>query len=277
MLINITPVQNYLVKKAAGVLSAKLKTRVEVAHVRLDFLNHFLIQGVYIEDQHKDTLLYAGELQIRISDWFIFRDKPIIHYLGVKNTFVHMYRKSTSDVWNSDFIADAFGSGNNKDTSASKPFELGLEKVELDQVRFHMDDAWGGEDMDYDIGSAIINSRTLDFKKEFIDVKSIDFGKVAVLIREFKGGKPQKHKTAVDSTEDFDPTPFNPDHWRVKVGEVNLKDCSFALENGNSALVPGIFNQEHIDIRDIQIKVESVNIVGDTIHGKVNLLKARER
>lgn len=277
VLINITPVQNYLVKKVAGILSAKLKTKVEVAHVRLDFLNHFLIQGVYIEDQHKDTLLYAGELQVRVSDWFIFRDKPIIHYLGVKNTYVHMYRKANSGAWNSDFVADVFSGGAKNDTTASKPFELGLEKIELDQVRFHMDDAWGGEDMDYDIGSALINSRTLDFKKEFIDVKSIDFGKVAVFVREFRGGKPRKPKLAVDSTSDFDPTPFNPDHWKVKVGKVNLKDCSFALENGTSALVPGIFNEEHIDIKDIQIKVEQVDIVGDTIHGKVNLLKARER
>ena len=80
ILVNLTPVQNFLARKASTMLSEKLKTKVSVAHVRIDFLDHILLQGLYIEDQAHDTLLYAGTAQVRINDWFVFRDKTILHF-----------------------------------------------------------------------------------------------------------------------------------------------------------------------------------------------------
>ena len=92
ILVNYTPFQNYLAQKAAKILSDKIKTKVEIAHIRIDFLNHLLIQGVLVEDQAKDTLLYAGELQVRLSDIIFSKDVPTIHYVGLQNTYAHLYR-----------------------------------------------------------------------------------------------------------------------------------------------------------------------------------------
>src|SRR6202012_4427822 len=137
----------YLARQASEMLSKNLKTKVTVAHLRIDFLDHILLQGLYIEDQSHDTLLYAGEAQIRINDWFIFRDKTILHYIGLQNTYIHLYR-TTSRYWNYDFIANALNSGSQKKHTETKPFELDLKKIDLKNVRFHMDDQWGREDED---------------------------------------------------------------------------------------------------------------------------------
>ena len=146
-------------------LSKKLKTKVTIAHIRIDFLNHISLQGLYIEDQAHDTLLSAGEAQVRITDWFIFKDKPVLQYIALRNAYAHLYRTDTSKVWNYAFIEDAFGSPKQK-SSKGKTAEFDLKKVELENVRFHMDDKWVGEDLDFDFGKVKAAANDIDFSKK---------------------------------------------------------------------------------------------------------------
>ena len=60
--------QNILIKKVSAYLTEKLQTKVEVAHVKFSFFNHFNIEGVYIEDNQHDTLAYIGTLQLKSTD-----------------------------------------------------------------------------------------------------------------------------------------------------------------------------------------------------------------
>ena len=181
-LINYSPVQTWLARRAARVLSDRLETRVSVANLKVGFLNSLLVQGVYIEDKKKDTILYAGEIAVRITDWFIFKDKPVLHYVSLKDAYAHLYREADSKDWNYDFIAEAFSTPQTKENPEGKPFEFDLEKVKLENVRFHMDDRWIGEDMYYDIGTANINSDGLNFKNKTINVKSIEISRSQVAL-----------------------------------------------------------------------------------------------
>ncbi|MCW3121948.1 MAG: hypothetical protein JWQ38_1440, partial [Flavipsychrobacter sp.] len=267
VLVNLTPVQNFLARKSADILSKKLKTKVEIGHVRIDFLNHILLQGVFIADQSNDTVLYAGEAQVRITDWFIFKDKPELHYLGLKNAYIHMYRTATSKAWNYDFIEDAFSTpGSNKDTAAGKPFEFDLKKIELDNVRLHMDDKWGGEDQEYDIGSLLVNSEGLDFKKKLLEVSTIVGKNSIVTLRDYPAGKPKSlHKRIVYN----DTTPFNPGMWAANVKSISLENCEFHLVMDDKKPIPGEFDYNHIDIKKINAYVRAGTISGDTIRGNV--------
>jgi len=272
--VNLTPVQNYLARKATEMLSKKLKTRVEVAHVRIDFLDHILLQGLYIEDKVHDTLLYAGEAQVRISDWFFFRDKPVLHYLALQNTYAHLYRTRSSGEWNFDFIADAFSTGK-KDTSQSKPFEFDLRVFALENVRFHLDDQWGGEDLDFDIGNLNINTRGLDFKKKLLDVQDIAVKNTDVYEREYRAGHPPRvHNAALDT---FDTTPFNKGKWTIKSKSLTLDGCTYHLTMDTLVAVPGVFDQNHLAIKNIQVAASDLSIIGDTIRGTVSHLTAQDR
>ena len=275
ILVNLTPVQNFLARKASTMLSEKLKTKVSVAHVRIDFLDHILLQGLYIEDQAHDTLLYAGTAQVRINDWFVFRDKTILHYIGLENTYIHIYRTRTSKAWNYDFIADAFSAAPEKKDKPSKPFEFDLKKVELENVRFHMDDKWGGEDEDYDVGSLVLNAKDLDFKKKMLDVTSIVVHNVTVALNEYKAGHPPTiHNKDMDTV---DTTPFNPGKWGVRVKDITLRDCIFRLTMDTLKAVPDVFDQDHLIVKNIDADITNASIVGDTIHGNINNLTAQDR
>lgn len=268
--------QTYLARRAARVLSERLETKVEVANVQIGLLNRLLIQGVYVQDKQQDTLLYAGELQVRMTDWFVFADKPVIHYIGLENTFVHLYRKADSDVWNYDFILDAFSSPKKKDNNkSSQTVEIDLRKVELDNVRFHMDDKWVGSDMDIDVGYLLVDADGIDYKEKLVAVDEIEVRNAAVFLNEYTGGRPRRARRK--KVPVFDVTPFNPDNWRVKVNGVSLKDCAFRLENDDDLPVPGLFDEDHLDVKGVNAAVSDIYITGDTLRGNITQLTGEDR
>ncbi|RYD57119.1 MAG: hypothetical protein EOP56_09980 [Sphingobacteriales bacterium] len=274
LLVNLTPVQNYIASQAAGYLARKLDTRVEVKHVRIDFLNHVLLQGLYIEDRSKDTLLYAGEARVRISDWFILKkDKPVIRYVGLHNSYVHMYRKANSDQWNHQFIIDAFDTGKKDSTKKQNEFELDLEKVDISSVRFHWDDAWVGNDMEFDVGSLSIDAEEIDLKKRLIDINAINLKKSLVVFRDYEGGRPPRPK----KKRVLDTTAFNKGNWVLKMDKLAIDDCYFSDVRTTDAPKEGEFDPEYIEIRDISGLATNIRILKDTLNGEIKNLTAKER
>lgn len=276
LLVNFTPVQNFIVGRATSILADKLKTKVSIKHIQIDFLNHVLLQGVYIEGKEHDTLAYIGEARIRITDWFIFRKQtPVLAFAGLKKSYVHLYRKHNSADWNYQFIVDAFDTGpsTQKKKKSGGNFEIDLNKVELEDVRFHMDDAWVGNDMDFDVGYALIKANKIDFKKKLIDLNKIDFKQVAIIYKDYDGGRPPRPRKA----RVIDNTPFNTDKWQVKLSSLKLDDCYFGFDAGNNVAIAGEFDPEHIHVKGIDIDLEKLNITGDTITAKLNNLSAKER
>ena len=73
--IQTSPVQNYLAGKVTQRLSRDLQTTIRIKKVDFGLFNKMLLQGTLVEDRHKDTLLYAGTAEVRITDWFFFKDK----------------------------------------------------------------------------------------------------------------------------------------------------------------------------------------------------------
>lgn len=279
ILVNLTPVQNFLARKAAEILAKKLHTKVSVGHVRIDFLNHVLIQGLYIEDRQKDTLLYAGEARVRITDWFFLKNEtPVLRYLGVKDAYAHLYRTPKSAEWNYQFVVDAFDSGAAPDTTIKKrnDFELDLEHIEVQNLRFHMDDAWAGSDMDFDIGNLQLDADELALKKKMIDIRSLALEKVVISMHDYEGGRPRdtarrKKETVIDTTA------FNPDRWYVTVDELGLKDCRFVMNASMAAPLKGEFDPDHMDVQNIQLMARNLSVIGDTMKANLEHLAADER
>ncbi|GAA4470133.1 translocation/assembly module TamB domain-containing protein [Nemorincola caseinilytica] len=272
LLINYSPIQSYLAKRAAAILSERLKTKVEVGNVRIGLLNSLLIQKVSLQDRSQDTILYAGEIQVRITDWFIFKDKPVLHYIGLQDAYVHLYRDSA--IWNYAFIEDAFSTpGATKQAKQSRPFEFDLQKAELTNVRIHMDDAWIGEDMHYDVGYLLADANGIDFHKKLIDIDEIAVRNTGILVYEYTGLRPKHLKPK----RGFDTTAFNPGNWGLKVSELGLQGCYFLFSSSDDIPDPGVFDETHIDVKNIDIDITGVNVVGDTITGNINDLHAEER
>ena len=62
--IQIPYVQNKLTQKAITFLENKIGTDVNLERISLSIPKKIVLTGLYLEDQKRDTLLYAGELAI---------------------------------------------------------------------------------------------------------------------------------------------------------------------------------------------------------------------
>ena len=98
--------QNWLAKKVTEKFSRELNTKISFDHVSFSLLDKLNLEGFLLRDQQNDTLLYAGKLQVRITDWFIFKNKAELKYVGLENSVVKLQRKDST--WNYQFIADYF-------------------------------------------------------------------------------------------------------------------------------------------------------------------------
>src|SRR5678816_3619980 len=100
--IEIPAGQNWLAKKITQKFSRELKTKISFKHVSFSLFNKLNLEGFLLEDQHRDTLLSAGNLQVRITDWFFLKDTVELKYIGLENAVANL--KRTDSVWNLSLI-----------------------------------------------------------------------------------------------------------------------------------------------------------------------------
>ena len=74
LLLNLEPVQNFVVRHATEYASEKLGTRVSIDRIDLDLFTRVRVEGFYVEDLERDTLLYVDRATAAISTLNIKRD-----------------------------------------------------------------------------------------------------------------------------------------------------------------------------------------------------------
>lgn len=133
-LIRTPYVQTKLVHLVTNFLSTQLNTHVSIEAVDIDFFKTAVFKGVYIEDQQKDTLLYAEKIAVNI-DLFSLRNNIIkIGKVSIHEANAELkYYKGEADI-NLQFIIDAFSS--NDTTSAPSTWKFALHEVELINSKF---------------------------------------------------------------------------------------------------------------------------------------------
>jgi hypothetical protein len=150
-----------------GRLSRDLQSRIRIDRVRIGFFNKLNLEGVLVEDRKKDTLLSAGLVQVRITDWFFLKDKAELEYIGLKDANIKLQR--TDSVWNYQYLVDYFDSPSTGDKKESG-IDFSLKKVLLENVRFTERDAWKGSDLYARVGRLDMDAKQLSLKKNVFDI-----------------------------------------------------------------------------------------------------------
>ncbi len=131
-------VQTFLAQKATEYLSEMLETTVQIERVSITFIDKAFIDGVLILDQHRDTLLYAQELVVRISDFDLSKTKIELDKVRLTAATVKLVKYKEEDKFNFQFIIDAFKQ--EKDTLKDPAeFAIHIANVEFVDSRFVFD------------------------------------------------------------------------------------------------------------------------------------------
>jgi hypothetical protein len=274
--VQTTPVQNWLVRQATKRLSRDLKTTVQIKHVDFALFNKMVLEGTLVKDLRQDTLLYAGALKVNITDWFFFKDRIELKYIGLQDAVIHLQRQNS--VWNYRFLADYFSGP--KDTTTKKgSINLDLKKVEFDNVSILQRDGWRGEDMQLQFGKLDINADKLDMQHRLIRINTLHINQPLFAIYNYKGNRPDSlrpkyiEETFVNDTNHLR---WNPGKWDIAINEVTLNKGTFKSDRQTDDALSTHFDASHINFSDINATFKQVAFKQDSITLNMHLA-TRER
>lgn len=273
ILIQFTPVQNWLVKQTARKLSRELNTEVRVKHVDFSLFNKMLLEGVLVKDRQKDTLLYAGRLGVAITDWFFLKDKAEISYLSLEQTQVYLHRKDS--VWNYQFLIDYFSSPSSG-SSKKKGLELTLKKLTLQQIQFIRKDEWRGVTEQGNIGYLNAELEKMDLSNKEIRIKQLLLEDPFFAISNYPGLRPPRKPSpdvhqANDTVEQW-----NPEKWKFLATDIQIKNGEFRNDVQTEREAFTYFDGAHLRFYGINGGFKNVALQGDSLHADLQL-KTKER
>lgn len=277
ILVNVTFVQNFLVSRVTRTLSNQLHTRVEIHHVDFQLFNKFVLEGAYVADQHNDTLLYADNLTVNVTNFFFFRNKTVLYYVGLRDAVVQLNRRPGDSTWNYQFILDALTSPAPSTTQKQEP-NIDLRKIDIRNIRIHQADGWAGQDMDVAADRIAVDARVIDLRRHRLNIRSISLGKPLFVISRYKGTRPPRpHEAAPDDTASApDSLQWNAGRWQLQLAQLRIDDGGFALIDRTEEHVAPYFDPQHIAVFGIDARLQQVRLDKDSVFADVSL-QARER
>lgn len=219
------------------------------------------LQGVYVEDQKHDTLMYAGTMEVRITDWFFFKDKADLKYIGLSDAVINFNR--TDSTWNYHFLEDYFSTPTKPQKKKSAGIQFNLKKINLNNVAFFQHDAWLGNDLTVKVAGLDLDMQDLSISRRNVMVSNVELTSPYFSIYDYKG-------KFIDTTN----TPGA--DWTIAINNAKITNGRFRLNNGSMTPEVSYFDTHHLDFSGLTGVVKNLNINGDVIKAGVNL-RGKER
>ncbi|HET6245118.1 MAG: translocation/assembly module TamB domain-containing protein [Bacteroidetes bacterium] len=129
--------QSWLASKAALWISAKTGTVATVRGVDIEFFKTIVLEGLYLEDLDKDTLLYTDKIKIDIGLLSFQKNKISFSSIILDQAEINIKFKQGEDHINFQFLLDAFQSN---DTSSMQAWDIDVSSLELVNSKFSYQD-----------------------------------------------------------------------------------------------------------------------------------------
>ncbi len=288
LVLQMPAVQNWLTGKVTAYLSEELHTTVRIRNVNISFFDNLVLEGLYVQDMHGDTLLYAEELVAGLNSnaFTVLKNNLEFNELSLKGARFNLRRHEGEYDFTLQFLLDYFSSGSETPPSKPKPFRIRVQNLRLTDVEFLQDDAVRGQLLHFRVPSANIKVDNLDFVSKVVDIRSADIHGLSVVVEE-RPSRPLPERAipvarAISSTVDSinralpkKPLKFSVDHFSLTDGFFRLDKYG---EVTNYVLRPDVMDYEHLKVRNIDLKADSVIFDDDLVfRGILHHLSARER
>ncbi|HKB44195.1 MAG TPA: hypothetical protein VKC90_07390, partial [Chitinophagaceae bacterium] len=266
--------QNWITRQVTKRLSRDLQTKISIRHVDFSLFNKMHLQGVLVEDQSRDTLLYAGDVKVRITDWFFFKKEAELKYIGLEDAIVKFQR--TDSVWRQQFFFDYF---NSPSTGQKKKagIQFDLKKVELKNVTFLKKDAWLGQDMLIHAGTADLDANNISLSGTTYDINKLNLIDPVFSLHNYPRLKPRNLVADPPNEEAADSAlVWNTSQTIIKIGNLNIKNGIFKTDQQVNRMPYPWFDGQNIFFSEINGEITDARFIGDSVFSKLKL-SAKER
>lgn len=234
------------------------------------------LEGTLIEDQRGDTLLYAGDLKVRITDWFFFKKEAELKYIGLNDAIIKFQRSDS--IWSQQFLIDYFSSSPADTTKKKKAgIKFDLRKVEFNNVTFLKRDNWLGNEMNIKIGSLNLDAKNIALTGKELLVNSLVIKDPVVALRNYKRLKPTDSLNITEVAEEIkQAVSWNKGDMLVKVDNLQIINGTFKTDKQTNREPFGYFDGKHILFNEINASFSNALFQSDTVTANMQLT-AKER
>lgn len=232
ILIQVPAIQNFAKDKAITYLHGKIKTKVALNRIAINFPKEVVLEGFYFEDQNKKVLLAGKRLEVDVDLFKLISSELEINSISLTNTTANISRDKNG-VFNFDYIIKAFDSNEPKDPN-SKPFKISVVKVNLDAINFNFKD-------DYSKNDFRVKLTHFDTKFKKFNLDKMDFNIPDINLNGLKLTLNQDavEKVAEVSVKTIDTISKRKD-FKLQLDNISLSKIDIAYDNKDSKLDSGI-------------------------------------
>jgi uncharacterized protein YkuJ len=275
LLIQTDWAQNLILRQVTKRLSRDLNTEVSIKRISIGFFDKLNLEGALIRDQKKDTLLYAGRLQLQITDWFFLYDDIELEHIGLENAVVRMNRSDS--VWNYQFIIDSLAPAQPNKPTKPSDLQLFLKTADLKNVYVEMKDGWLGTDMVGKIGSLELKAKEFNITRKKIFITSLILDKPSFYTLDYTGNRPdsltpKKAPVVIKQGE----LRWNTEGWDILMDRFSVRDGELSFNQRTEREPLDYFDPAHITFSGLTGTIQNFSVHNDTLSGRIDL-KAKER
>ncbi len=266
--IQIPPIQKKLLSFATSFVSDKTHTVVSIKHLSLAFPCSIVIDEIYLEDTHRDTLLYVGRVEANLSLTSLLHREIRVSACALTDVNFHMTRLANDSVYNFAFLIKAFASTAPKPKVAApatkSKWNFSVGSVDLKNIRFHLDDAMGGIKIGVILRQCSLNMDKIDIPTLTFAVNDIKIDGLLTSVLLLNSGPP-----STDTTSSTLPI--------IQVKTLALRNTHFTFGDSVSKLFINAMVTQ-VNLKDASVDLPKENItLGYLFLAKSNVMLKREQ
>ena len=163
--LHMKGVQTYIIGKVTQRLETMLDADVRITQFHYRPLSYLTIDSIYLSDQQHDTLVFVDQIQVEFQPLQLRYDRIDVQLLRLQNPYINL--QSTSDsTLNIQFLIDAF-----KSDSASFPFRLNVDSLQLEQTRLRYNEILVDQ-LNLDMSLPVFSQDSLDVRLHSLHLRA---------------------------------------------------------------------------------------------------------
>ena len=251
----------FIKNKAQSYLQQKLQTKVVIASIDFSFPKWIELNGIYLQDQKKDTLLFGEKVSVDINMLKLISGKIDIGKLAFKNIYANIYSTEKDSVFNYQFVVDAFVGPKKKNTAKvdTTALDMSLRKLLLNDIRLKFNDKFGGNEFSTGIKSFEANLNQFQPDKMKFEFKDIVASGVNFYMLT------SKESAKVDTTKSTALALF------FKANKIDFRDVDIAYQNKVNGMLYAnkiqqlSLNKLDLDLAKENVLLDNINLDNSTI------------
>jgi hypothetical protein len=245
--LQVPAVQQFAKNKVVTYLEEKIKTKVSINRIQIGLPKDVILEGVYFQDQKKDTLLAGKRIAVNIDLFGIFNNKVEINSAELEGIVAHIDRDQANK-FNFAYIIEAFKSPEKQDDNAP-PLEFSLDKVELNKIRINYVDVFSGNTMKLNLNYLKTRIKTFDLNQMNFEVPQIKIDGALLSYRQGITLNNGLAKTKKSNGSDI----------KLKLGEMDLSKIKVDYANEQSKILT------NIEFKKLLVKINIFDLENNTL------------